>query len=73
MESGADLDQMDVAEPDTPSLQQTIERDETSACVQSYLNDLSDNYRSAILLHDMHGLTSPIGRKTAARNPTSAT
>lgn len=59
MESETDLDQVDVAEPDTPSLQQTIERDEMSACVQGYLNDLSDGYRAVILLHDMHELTSP--------------
>jgi RNA polymerase sigma-70 factor (ECF subfamily) len=59
MESETDLDQVDVAEPDTPSLQQIIERDEMSACVQRYLNRLSDSYRAVILLHDMHDLTSP--------------
>jgi RNA polymerase sigma-70 factor (ECF subfamily) len=58
-ESEADIDQMDIAEPDTPSLQKVIEQDEMSACVQSYLNRLSDNYRAVILLHDMHELTSP--------------
>lgn len=58
-ESDADLDDLDVAEPDEPSLQQTLERDEMSECVQSFLNRLSDNYRAAILLHDMHELTSP--------------
>jgi RNA polymerase sigma-70 factor (ECF subfamily) len=59
MESETDLDQVDVAEPNTPSLQKTIERNEMSACVQRYLNDLSDTYRAVILLHDMHELTSP--------------
>jgi RNA polymerase sigma-70 factor (ECF subfamily) len=59
MESETDLDQVEVAEPDTPSLQQVIERDEMSACVQRYLNRLSDSYRAVILLHDMHELTSP--------------
>jgi RNA polymerase sigma-70 factor, ECF subfamily len=58
MESEADLDQVDIAEPDTPSLQKTIERDEMSACVQRYLNRLSDSYRAVVLLHDMHDLTS---------------
>ena len=58
MESETDLDQVDVAEPDTPSLQQTIERDEMSVCVQNYLNRLSDSYRAVILLHDMHELTA---------------
>jgi len=59
MESETDLDQMEVAEPDTPSLQTVIEQDEMSACIQNYLNDLSDSYRAVILLHDMHDLTSP--------------
>ena len=59
LESETDLDQTDVAEADTPSLQQTIERDEMSECVQGYLNRLSDSYRAAILLHDMHELTAP--------------
>ncbi len=58
MESETDLDEVDVADPDTPSLQQTIERDEMSGCVQGYLNDLSDSYRAVILLHDMHELTA---------------
>jgi RNA polymerase sigma-70 factor (ECF subfamily) len=58
MESETDLDQVDVAEPDTPSLQQTIERDEMSGCVQRYINRLSDSYRAVILLHDMHELTA---------------
>ena len=59
MESDTDLDQVDIAEPNTPSLQKTIERDEMSECVQRYLNRLSDGYRAVILLHDMHELTSP--------------
>jgi len=59
MEAEADLHEMDVAERDTPSLQETFEREEMSACVQDYLNNLSDSYRAVILLHDMHELTSP--------------
>jgi RNA polymerase sigma-70 factor (ECF subfamily) len=59
MESETDLDQVDVPAPDTLSLQQTLERNEMSACVQRYLNRLSDSYRAVILLHDMHELTSP--------------
>lgn len=58
-ESETDLDQVEVAEPDAPSLQQTIERDEMSGCVQGYLNRLPDSYRAVILLHDMHELTAP--------------
>lgn len=58
-ESEADLDQMDIPEPDAPSLQQTIEQGEMSECVQNYLNRLSDSYRAVILLNDMHELTAP--------------
>lgn len=58
-ESEADLDDIDVAEPDTPSLQQTLEQDEMSECVQLYFNRLSDSYRAVILLYDMHDLTAP--------------
>lgn len=58
MESDADLDEVDVVEPDSPSLQQTIERNEMSGCVQDYLTRLPDNYRSVIMLHDMHELTA---------------
>ena len=59
LESDTDIDELDIAEPDTPSLQKVIEQDEMSACVQRYLNRLSDSYRAVILLHDMHQLTSP--------------
>lgn len=59
MESETDLDLVEVAEPGAPSLQKTIEQDEMSACVQRYLNRLSDSYRAVILLHDMHELTAP--------------
>jgi RNA polymerase sigma-70 factor, ECF subfamily len=58
-ESDTDIDQVDIAEPDAPSLQKVIEQDEMSACVQRYLNRLSDSYRAVILLHDMHELTTP--------------
>ncbi len=58
-ESDADIDQVDVPEPDTPSLQKTLEQDEMSGCVQGYLTRLPDNYRSAIMLHDMHDLDAP--------------
>jgi len=58
-ESESDPDQMDIAEPDTPSLQKVIEQDEMSACVNDFINRLPDNYRAVIMLHDMHELTSP--------------
>jgi RNA polymerase sigma-70 factor (ECF subfamily) len=58
-ESDTDLAEEDLPNPDAPSLQQSIEQEEMSACVQQYLADLSDSYRAVILLHDMHGLTGP--------------
>jgi RNA polymerase sigma-70 factor (ECF subfamily) len=58
-ESETDLDEIDIAEPDTPSLQKTLEQGEMSECVQRYFNRLSDSYRSVILLHDLHDLTAP--------------
>jgi RNA polymerase sigma-70 factor (ECF subfamily) len=30
-----------------------------TACVRGYLEELSDEYRQVILLHDMEGLTNP--------------
>ena len=59
MESEDDLDQMEVAEANTPSLLKLIEQGEMSECVQGYINQLPDNYRAVILLHDMHEVTSP--------------
>lgn len=56
-ESQTDLDEIDIAEPDTPSLQKSLEQGEMSECVQSYINRLSDSYRAVILLHDIHELT----------------
>ena len=58
LESDTELDQVDVPEPDSPSLQQTVERDEMSGCVQDYLTRLPDPYRAVILLHDMEELTA---------------
>ena len=42
-----------------PRLDKVLEQKEMSACVQSYLTDLPDTYRAAILLHDLQGLTNP--------------
>lgn len=57
-ESDADLTEVEVADPNSPSLQQEVEQEEMSACVQQYLADLPDSYRAVILLHDLHGLTA---------------
>jgi RNA polymerase sigma-70 factor, ECF subfamily len=53
-----DLDDLEEVD-DTPSLQQIVERNDMSACVQRYLDSLPDSYRAVILMHDLDGLTSP--------------
>jgi len=46
--------------PDSsPRLDKVMEQREMSACVQSYLTELSDAYRAVVLLHDVAGLTNP--------------
>jgi len=50
----------DVAEPShepSPSLQHLLEQREMSACIQSFILDLPDDFRTVILLHDLEGLT----------------
>jgi len=41
------------------SLQTVVEQREMSACVQGYLEELSDDYRAVIILHDIDGMTAP--------------
>ena len=43
----------------TPRLDKLMEQREMSSCVQGYIEDLSDPYKAAILLHDVQGLTNP--------------
>lgn len=42
-----------------PSLLEALEQSEMSECVHGYLAQLPDDYRIAILLHDVHGLSNP--------------
>jgi RNA polymerase sigma-70 factor (ECF subfamily) len=56
-ESDTDVNEIELPDRDSVSLQQSLEQGEMSACVQEYLADLPDNYRSVILLHDMEELT----------------
>ncbi len=58
-EADADPADLELPDPDEPSLQKTIEQREMSACVQTFIAKLPDSYRVALLLHDMHGLTAP--------------
>jgi len=57
----AKLDPADIDLPDagTPSMQQALEQEQMSACVNRFFALIPDDYRSVILLHDMHGLTGP--------------
>lgn len=41
-----------------PSVGRVLEQAEMSGCVRRYLDELSDSYRNAILLHDLEGLTN---------------
>ena len=54
-EAEADLDEIDLPDPDLLSPVQTIEKGEMSACVQRHVDRLPDSYRAVILLHDQYG------------------
>jgi RNA polymerase sigma-70 factor, ECF subfamily len=45
--------------PGISLIEEALERSEMSECIQGYLQGLADDYRVAILLHDVHGLTNP--------------
>ncbi len=44
---------------ETPRLGEVIERSEMSGCVRNYIENLSDSYRTVVLLHDLHEMTNP--------------
>jgi len=48
-----------VIDQDSPRLDKVFDQKEMSACVQVYLEDLPDDYRAVIMLHDLEGLTNP--------------
>ncbi len=58
-ESSVDPAEIDPPDLSLPSLEKGLEQEEMSACVQRFLIDLPDSYRSVILLADMHALTGP--------------
>lgn len=58
-ESRAGLDDIDPPDPGTPSMQQVLEQEQMSACVNRFLVGIPDTYRAVIILHDTHGLTGP--------------
>jgi RNA polymerase sigma-70 factor (ECF subfamily) len=49
----------EIEDPGAPRLEKAVEQKEMSSCVQEYLVELPDDYRIAIILHDLHGLTNP--------------
>lgn len=58
-ESQVDPAEIDPPDPGTPSMQQALEQEQMSACVNRFFAAIPDTYRSVILLHDMLGLTGP--------------
>lgn len=48
-----------VIDQDSPGLDQVFDQKEMSACLRSYLEELPDDYRAVIMLHDLEGLTNP--------------
>jgi len=53
-------------------IETALERSQMSDCVQSYLETLPDDYRVAILLHDVHALSNPeIARLVGCSLPTA--
>ena len=59
VETWTELDELVACEDALPSLQETVERQEMSACVQRLLGRLPDQYRSVLILADLDGLTAP--------------
>lgn len=54
-----DFDQCTQFESSEPRLDQVAEQAEMSTCVREFLDDIPDDQRAAILLHDYEGLTTP--------------
>lgn len=52
------VDELPIADQARPSPLTIIRQTEMSECVQHYVANLSDAYKSALLLHDADGLTS---------------
>lgn len=57
VESGDGPDE-GLADLNAPSVEEAAERNEMSKCVQQYVQNLPDSYKSALLLHYEQGLTA---------------
>jgi RNA polymerase sigma-70 factor (ECF subfamily) len=58
-QAGLDPAVIEFPDPEALTLEKGLEQKEMSACVQRFLTDIPDAYRSVILLHDLHGLSGP--------------
>lgn len=58
VETWAELDELVANDDSLPSLEQAVEREEMSSCVQGMLGRLPDKYRSALILADFEGMTA---------------
>jgi RNA polymerase sigma-70 factor (ECF subfamily) len=59
VETWAELDELVASDDSLPSLDQRVERQQMSCCVQQLLERLPDPYRSVLILCDVEGLTAP--------------
>jgi RNA polymerase sigma-70 factor, ECF subfamily len=58
VETWTELDELVAYDDSLPSVQQTVERQQMSECVQRLLGRLPDQYRSVLILADLDGLTA---------------
>jgi RNA polymerase sigma-70 factor, ECF subfamily len=58
-QAGLDPAEIELSDPEALTLEKGLEQREMTACVQRFLTDIPDSYRSVILLHDLHGLSGP--------------
>ena len=58
-EESSDAGDGQPADTRAPRLDQVIEQGEMSECVRGFLEELSDDYRMVVLLHDLHEMTNP--------------
>jgi RNA polymerase sigma-70 factor, ECF subfamily len=59
VETWAELDELIACDDTLPALDQSVQRQQMSTCVQRFVERLPDQYRSVLLLCDAEGLTAP--------------
>ncbi len=59
VETWTELDELVAHDDSLPSVEQAVERQQMSSCVQRFLGRLPDQYRSVLILADLEGLTAP--------------